>query len=111
VRAASSEDAIDLPDGQTALHGSSGGMIQTVTHKDLESQYFLNLASQAVGRAVSFGANFLAFVIISRIAGIEFFGKYSYVLAFLGIFSAIADSGMCSVLGKGITQAGKSASL
>ena len=111
MRAASRGDARDLPGGQTALHGSRDGVIQTVMHRDLESQYFLNLASQGVGRAVSFGANFLAFVIISRVAGIEFFGKYSYVLAFLSVFSAIADSGMCSVLGKGITQAGKSASL
>ena len=93
------------------MHRSRGGVIHAVTHKDLEGQYFLNLASQAVGRAVSFGANFLAFVIISRVAGIEFFGKYSYVLAFLAVFSAIADSGMCSVLGKGITQAGNLASL
>ena len=82
-----------------------------VTHQDLERQYFSNLASQAVGRAVSFGANFLSFVMIGHFAGIEFFGKYSYVLAFLGVFGAIADSGMCSVLGKGITQADRSASL
>jgi O-antigen/teichoic acid export membrane protein len=86
-------------------------MSRTVTHQDLERQYFSNLASQAVGRAVSFGANFLSFVMIGRFAGIEFFGKYSYVLAFLGVFGAIADSGMCSVLGKGITQADRSARL
>ncbi len=86
-------------------------MIRSVTHQDLERQYFSNLASQAVGRAVSFGANFISFVMIGHFAGIEFFGKYSYVLAFLGVFGAIADSGMCSVLGKGITQADRSASL
>jgi O-antigen/teichoic acid export membrane protein len=86
-------------------------MIQAVTHQDLERQYFSNLASQAVGRAVSFGANFISFVMIGHFAGIEFFGKYSYVLAFLGVFGAIADSGMCSVLGKGIAQADRSASL
>jgi hypothetical protein len=31
VRAASSKDAIGLPDGQTALHGPRGGVIRTVT--------------------------------------------------------------------------------
>ena len=86
-------------------------MIRTARRQSLESQYFLNLASQAIGRAVSFGANFVSYIIIGRIAGIEFFGKFSYVLAFLGLFAAIADSGMCSVLGRGITQEEKQAGL
>jgi O-antigen/teichoic acid export membrane protein len=86
-------------------------MNRTVNHQDLERQYFSNLASQAVGRIVSFSANFLSFVMIGHFAGIEFFGKYSYVLAFVGVFGAIADSGMCGVLGKGITQANRSANL
>ncbi len=86
-------------------------MIRTARRQSLESQYFLNLASQAIGRAVSFGANFVSYIIIGRIAGIEFFGKFSYVLAFLGLFAAIADSGMCSVLGRGITHEEKQAGL
>jgi len=81
----------------------------SVVEVDMGSQYLRNVAAQGIGRAVSFGANFVSFVIIARIGGTELFGQYSYVLTFLGIFAAAADFGMCTVLGKDIAQVRKSA--
>lgn len=81
----------------------------SVIEVDMGSQYLRNVAAQGIGRAVSFGANFVSFVIIARIGGTELFGQYSYVLTFLGIFAAAADFGMCTVLGKDIAQVRQSA--
>jgi O-antigen/teichoic acid export membrane protein len=80
-----------------------------VVEVDMGSQYLRNVAAQGIGRAVSFGANFVSFVIIARIGGTELFGQYSYVLTFLGIFAAAADFGMCTALGKDIAQVEESA--
>jgi O-antigen/teichoic acid export membrane protein len=69
-----------------------------------ESQYGLNVLAQGAGKAVSFGANFLSFVVIARLGGTDFFGQYSWVLTFLGIFAVIADFGTSSVLARDIAQ-------
>jgi len=81
----------------------------SVVEVDMGSQYLRNVTAQGIGRAVSFGANFVSFVVIARIGGTELFGQYSYVLTFLGIFAAAADFGMCTVLGKDIAQVRESA--
>jgi O-antigen/teichoic acid export membrane protein/GNAT superfamily N-acetyltransferase len=76
----------------------------------LES-YFVNVAAQAIGRICSFGANFVVFMMVARIGGPEFFGQYSYVLAFLAVVTMIAEFGMTSVLGRDIAQVGDRAEL
>ena len=41
---------------------------------------------------------------MARIGGTDFFGKYSYVITFFGLFMLIADFGMASILGKDLAQ-------
>jgi O-antigen/teichoic acid export membrane protein len=77
----------------------------------LMGSYFLNVMAQAVGRVFTFGANFAVFILVARICGADFFGQYSYVLAFLSMFALIADFGMNTVLGRDIAQVGDGASL
>ncbi|HEY3277429.1 MAG TPA: flippase [Syntrophorhabdaceae bacterium] len=67
-------------------------------------QYLTNLIAQSVGRLCTFGVNFSIFVLIARAGGTEFFGRYSYVITFLNVFTQFADFGMTSVLGKDIAQ-------
>ena len=73
------------------------------------NQYAINLLAQGIGRFFTFGANFIVFVLIARIGGTDFFGKYSYVITFLGLFMLIADFGMTSLLGRDIAQVRDSA--
>ena len=68
------------------------------------NQYLLNLLAQGIGRVCTFGANFAIFVLIARIGGAEFFGQYSYVITFLGVFVLIADFGMTFALSRDIAQ-------
>ncbi len=73
------------------------------------NQYAINLLAQGIGRFFTFGVNFIVFVLIARIGGADFFGKYSYVTTFLGLFMLLADFGMTSVLGRDIAQVRDSA--
>lgn len=70
----------------------------------LLDHYVVNVVAQGFGRVFTFGSNFIAFALIARICGTDFFGQYSYILSFFAIFVAIADFGMTSVLGKDIAQ-------
>jgi len=70
----------------------------------LKNIYFTNVIAQGLSRVFSFGSNFLVFILIARIGGVEVFGQYSYILTFLGIFIIVADFGMSSVLAKDIAQ-------
>jgi len=69
------------------------------------NKYFINLFAQSSGRIATICANFFVFVLVARIGGTELFGQYSYVLAFFGIFAAIADFGMTDILAKDFAQA------
>jgi O-antigen/teichoic acid export membrane protein len=66
--------------------------------------YLVNLAAQFAGRALSVGSGFLVFVLVARALGAEAFGRYSYVLAYLGVLVAIAEFGTTSVLARGMAQ-------
>ncbi|MDA8168921.1 MAG: flippase [Nitrospiraceae bacterium] len=52
------------------------------------------LSSEMIG----FGLNFLTTVIVARYLGLAGFGKYSFVLALVGAFQLIADSGLNNIL-------------
>ena len=66
--------------------------------------YVVNLAAQFVGRALSVGSGLLVFVLVARGLGAEAFGRYSYVLAYLGVLVVIAEFGTTAVLARGIAQ-------
>lgn len=70
----------------------------------LFNYYLLNVIAQGLGRVFTFGSNFIAFALIARFYGSEFFGQYSYILNFFGIFIILADFGLMSILGKDISQ-------
>ncbi len=70
----------------------------------LFNYYILNVIAQGLGRVFTFGSNFIAFALIARFYGSEFFGQYSYILNFFGIFIILADFGLMSILGKDISQ-------
>ncbi len=70
----------------------------------LFNHYLLNVVAQGLGRVFTFGTNFIAFALIARFYGAEFFGQYSYVLNYFGIFVILADFGLMPILGKDISQ-------
>lgn len=73
------------------------------------NQYAINLFAQGLGKVCTFGSNFIAFALIARICGTEFFGQYSYILNYLGILITIADFGLSPILARDIAQADDSA--
>ena len=68
------------------------------------NQYMVNLFAQGLGRMGTFAANFFVFILIARIGGTDFFGRYSYLITFLGLFVGIADFGMTSALGRDLPR-------
>lgn len=66
--------------------------------------YVVNLAAQFAGRALAVGSGFLVYVLVARGLGAEAFGRYSFVLAYLGVLVAIAEFGTTSVLARGLAQ-------
>jgi O-antigen/teichoic acid export membrane protein len=70
----------------------------------LFNHYVLNVVAQGLGRVFTFGSNFIAFALIARFYGADFFGQYAYVLNYFGIFVILADFGLMPVLGKDIAQ-------
>jgi len=70
----------------------------------LFNYYLLNVVAQGLGRVFTFGSNFIAFVLIARFCGADFFGQYAYILNYFGIFVILADFGLMPVLGKDIAQ-------
>ena len=70
----------------------------------LLNNYIVNVVAQGLGRVFTFGSNFIAFALIARICGTDFFGQYSYILNFFGIFVILADFGLMPILGKDIVQ-------
>lgn len=71
---------------------------------DNKKIYLVNVTAQGISRVISFAANFGVFILIARLSGVELFGQYSYVLAFLGLFTAIVDFGTGATLAKDIAQ-------
>ena len=70
----------------------------------LLNHYVVNVVAQGLGRVFTFGSNFIAFALIARVCGADFFGQYSYILNFFGIFVLMADFSLTPVLGKDIAQ-------
>jgi O-antigen/teichoic acid export membrane protein len=70
----------------------------------LFNYYLINVVAQGLGRVFTFGSNFIAFALIARFYGTDFFGQYAYVLNYFGIFVILADFGLMPVLGKDIAQ-------
>jgi len=70
----------------------------------LLNHYVINVVAQGLGRVFTFGSNFIAFALIARICGTDFFGQYSYILNYFGIFVLMADFSLTPVLGRDIAQ-------
>lgn len=70
----------------------------------LFNHYILNVVAQGIGRVFTFGSNFIAFALVARFYGAEFFGQYSYILNYFGIFVILADFGLMPILGRDIAQ-------
>jgi O-antigen/teichoic acid export membrane protein len=70
----------------------------------LLNHYVVNVVAQGLGRVFTFGSNFIAFALIARFCGADFFGQYSYILNFFGIFVLVADFSLTPVLGRDIAQ-------
>ncbi len=73
------------------------------------SKYFINLVFQASGRLFSIGANFLIFILAAKTLGTDLFGKFSYIITFLGLSAAISEFGTTSIFSKDISQIKESA--
>ena len=57
-----------------------------------------NLIVTAAGEMVGAGLNILVIIVIARYLGVERFGQYAYILAFVGVFQLIASAGMGQIL-------------
>ena len=57
-----------------------------------------NISVMALAELVGFGLNFIITVLIARYLGVIGFGNYSFVIAFVGVFQMIADSGLNNIL-------------
>lgn len=75
----------------------------------MRNQYFLNVASQALGRFCSAGTNLIISIAIARVLGADVFGQYSYVITTVGIAMIMAELGTTAVLSKDLAQVGVSA--
>lgn len=67
-------------------------------------QFAVNVLAQGLARLLSIGANIALLVVVARTMGTEFFGQFSYVLAFSTIAVALADLGTTAVLARGLGQ-------
>jgi O-antigen/teichoic acid export membrane protein len=57
-----------------------------------------NISVMVLAELVGFGLNFIITVLIARYLGLIGFGNYSFVIAFVGVFQMIADSGLNNIL-------------
>ena len=73
------------------------------------SSYFVTLLFQASGRLFSIGANFFVFVLAAKALGTDLFGKFSYIITFLGLSAAISEFGTTAIFSKDISQIKNSA--
>jgi O-antigen/teichoic acid export membrane protein len=66
--------------------------------------YLANASAQAIGRILAVGANLISLLLVARLLGIEEFGRYAYVMAYVSIACSLADLGTTSVLGRGLVE-------
>lgn len=57
-----------------------------------------NMTVTALSEAIGFALNLVTIVVIARHLGVDQFGKYSFMLAFVWIFQLIADSGLSNIM-------------
>lgn len=57
-----------------------------------------NMTVIVLSELIGFGLNFITIVVIARYLGVDQFGKYSFMLAFVWIFQLIADSGLSNIM-------------
>jgi O-antigen/teichoic acid export membrane protein len=68
-----------------------------------------NLVLMTVAEVLGAGLNVLALVVVARHLGVERFGRYAYVLAFVGIFQLVANAGLVRILVREIAVDGDTA--
>lgn len=59
---------------------------------------FKNISSLLVAEALGFPLNFILTLLLARYLGVETFGDYSFVMAFVFVFQLIADAGLSNIL-------------
>lgn len=59
---------------------------------------FKNIGSLLVAEALGFPLNFVLTLLLARYLGVEGFGHYSFVMAFVFVFQLIADAGLSNIL-------------
>jgi O-antigen/teichoic acid export membrane protein len=67
-------------------------------------QYLTNAAAQALSRVLSISANLISLVMVARILGVDTFGQYAFIMAYVNIASSLADLGTTSVLARDLAQ-------
>lgn len=65
-------------------------------------EYAANFGAQLLGRSSSVLAVTLVSILIARVYGAEMFGRYAYVMAYLGVFGGLAEFGTTLALARGI---------
>ena len=65
-------------------------------------RFAANVAAQGLARVLSIGANLALILVVARLLGIETFGRFSYVLAFITVAATLADLGTTAVLARGL---------
>ncbi len=66
--------------------------------------YLVNAVAQASGRVLAVGANLVSLILVARLLGTDAFGRYAFVMAYVGIACSLADLGTTSVFGRGLAQ-------
>jgi len=57
-----------------------------------------NIAVMIAAEIIGFSLNFVIIILIARYLGVTGFGHFSFIIAFVGIFQLIADSGLCNIM-------------
>lgn len=71
-------------------------------NRSLSRQFAVNVLAQGLARVISLTANLVLLLVVARVMGVQFFGEFSYVLAFSAIVIALADMGTTAVLARGL---------
>lgn len=66
------------------------------------AQLVVNMLAQGLARVLSLSSNLVLVLVVARVMSVEFFGAFSYLLAFVTIAVAVADMGTTAVLARGI---------
>jgi O-antigen/teichoic acid export membrane protein len=57
-----------------------------------------NIAVMIAAEIIGFSLNFVIIILIARYLGVIGFGHFSFIVAFVGVFQLIADSGLCNIM-------------